>query len=49
MKAILIFALTLFAVCANAELFKWKYADGNIIFSDQPPAGADKADSEVKP
>jgi hypothetical protein len=49
MKAVIFFALILFAVCANAELFKWKDADGNIIFSDQPPAGSDKAESEVKP
>ncbi len=48
MKAVLFFALSLLTVCANAELFKWKDADGNIIFSDQPPHTADKAESEVK-
>ncbi len=49
MKAVLFLALSLFAICANAELFKWKDADGNIIFSDQPPQGSDKAESKIKP
>ena len=40
--------LCLFAVSVNAELFKWKDAQGNIIYSDQPPPGEDRADSEVK-
>jgi len=42
-------AFSLLAMSANAELFKWKDADGNIIFSDQPPskAEADKLESEV--
>jgi hypothetical protein len=48
MKSILVLALCLFALGVNAELFKWKDADGNIIFSDQPPADIDKAESEVK-
>ena len=49
MKLIVLFlTLGLFAVSANAELFKWKDAEGNTIFSDQPPPGIDKADSEVK-
>ena len=47
-KSILFFAISLFAIGAHAELFKWKDADGNIIFSDQPPAGTDKHESEVK-
>ena len=48
MKIILYFVLILFAVSASAELFKWKDADGNIIFSDQPPPGIDKSGKEVK-
>ncbi len=48
MKSILFFALIILAISANAELFKWKDADGNIIFSDQPPPDIDKVESEVK-
>ena len=49
MKSILILAVILVATGVHAELFKWKDADGNIIFSDQPPPGVDKSESEVKP
>lgn len=48
MKLILMFVLYLLAVSVNAELFKWKDAQGSIIYSDQPPPGVDKAESEVK-
>lgn len=30
-----------------AELFKWKDEDGNTIYSDQPPPGGQKEDSEI--
>lgn len=33
---------------AHAELFKWKDAEGNIIYSDQPPPGANKKEAEVE-
>ncbi len=42
------FTPCLFTLSVNAELFKWKDADGNIIFSDQPPADIGKVESEVK-
>ena len=47
MKIALVLILTTLAFVANAELFKWKDADGNLIYSDQPPPGTDKAESEV--
>ena len=31
----------------NAELFKWKDAEGNIIYSDQPPPGQTKQDTQI--
>jgi hypothetical protein len=31
----------------HAELFKWKDADGNLIYSDQPPPGHGKKDVQV--
>ena len=42
------FSVCLLAFSAQAELFKWKDADGNLIYSDQPPPGKNKADSEVQ-
>ncbi len=33
---------------AQAELFKWKDAEGNIIYSDQPPPGEKKAESKIE-
>ena len=30
-----------------AELFKWRDAEGNLIYSDQPPPGNTKQDTEV--
>ncbi len=48
MKVILFMAFSVLAISANAELFKWKDADGNVIFSDQPPPGIDKVESEVE-
>jgi hypothetical protein len=47
MKSTLVFALSLVAICANAELFKWKDAEGNLIYSDQPPPGKDQQVSEI--
>jgi len=32
---------------AQAELFKWKDADGNLIYSDQPPPGQGKEDTQI--
>lgn len=46
-KPILIIIVCLMAISAHAELFKWKDADGNLIYSDQPPPGKNKAESEV--
>lgn len=48
MKSILFIVLIILANSANAELFKWKDADGNIIFSDQPPPDIDKVESEIQ-
>lgn len=31
----------------HAELFKWKDADGNLIYSDQPPPGHVKKNTQV--
>lgn len=31
----------------HAELFKWKDADGNLIYSDQPPPGQPKEETRV--
>ena len=48
MKSIFIIIVCLMVFSAHAELFKWKDADGNLIYSDQPPPGKDKAESEVE-
>ena len=48
MKMLSIMFLTVIAVTAHAELFKWKDAEGNIIYSDQPPPGENKAKSKVE-
>lgn len=48
MKIILIALLILISTSiAYAELFKWKDAEGNLIYSDQPPPGSAKQDSQV--
>ena len=47
MKFLVLTMLLLAAYCAQAELFKWVDADGNIIYSDQPPPGAEKKDHQV--
>ncbi len=48
MKVLLIFFITLLPhLGAQAELFKWKHADGNLIYSDQPPPGHSKEDTQV--
>ena len=48
MKIISILLMTIIATMAQAELFKWKDAEGNIIYSDQPPPGENKSDSKVQ-
>ena len=48
MKSIFVITACLTVFSAHAELFKWKDADGNLIFSDQPPPSKDKAESEVE-
>ena len=32
---------------AHSELFKWKDAEGNLIYSDQPPPGQPKEETRV--
>ncbi len=46
-RVILIITVCLLAFGAQAELFKWKDADGNLIYSDQPPPGKNQAESEI--
>ncbi len=48
MKLLLVSVLCLMIVNANAELFKWKDADGNTIFSDQPPPDQKNCELEVE-
>ena len=43
-------AIIILLLCANgvqAELFKWKDAEGNIIYSDQPPPGVEREEHQV--
>ncbi len=47
MKIQLIVALMLLPCLVQAELFKWEDASGNIIYSDQPPPGAEKEEHQV--
>lgn len=47
MKTLFILLLLITHTGAYAELFKWKDADGNIIYSDQPPPGQAKEDAQV--
>ena len=47
MRLITLTMLFLLAFCAHAELFKWVDADGNIMYSDQPPPGAAKKEHQV--
>lgn len=47
-KTLIAIAVCLWAFNTHAELFKWKDADGNLIYSDQPPPGKNKADSEIE-
>lgn len=50
MKAILILLLMIMTHTAvHAELFKWVDAEGNIIYSDQPPPDHGKKDTEIDP
>ena len=48
MNTKLLVILMLLPCLAQAELFKWKDAEGNIIYSDQPPPGAEKEEHRVK-
>ena len=48
MKILSILLMTIVAGLAQAELFKWKDAEGNIIYSDQPPPGQNKTDAKVE-
>ncbi len=47
MRFIIFTFLLAAAFCVQAELFKWVDADGNIIYSDQPPPGAAKKEHQV--
>lgn len=44
---IAVLLLMLMYSSVNAELFKWKDAEGNLIYSDQPPPGHIKEDAKV--
>ncbi len=48
MKAYIVALSMLVTVtCVHAELFKWRDAEGNLIYSDQPPPGQTKEDSKL--
>ena len=47
MKWIVLTTFLLASLGVQAELFKWVDADGNIIYSDQPPPGAEKKEHQV--
>lgn len=47
MRIITLIALLILSFCAQAELFKWVDAEGNIIYSDQPPPGIEKEKHQV--
>ena len=47
MRIILTTLLLIASVLVQAELFKWVDEEGNIIYSDQPPVGADKSEHQV--
>lgn len=46
-KSIITITISMMVFSAHAELFKWKDADGNLIYSDQPPPGIDQTESEI--
>ena len=48
MRTAVLFTLLFFVQLAHAELFKWKDAEGNIIYSDQPPPGSSKEQHQVE-
>ncbi len=48
MKILSIILMTIAVMSAHAELFKWKDAEGNIIYSDQPPPGKEKSEAKVE-
>lgn len=48
MRSLTAFIILLLSFGAQAELFKWKDAEGNIIYSDQPPPGAKKEEHKVE-
>lgn len=47
MRWIVFTTLLIISFCVQAELFKWVDADGNVIYSDQPPPGAEKKEHQV--
>ena len=48
MKSLAFLILLLLSLGAQAELFKWKDAEGNIIYSDQPPSGVEKEKHQIE-
>ncbi len=48
MRTIIFIVVCSLAFSVQAELFKWKEAVGDLIYSDQPPPGKDKAESEIE-
>ena len=47
MRYVSFFLLVTLSVCANADMYKWVDADGNITYSDRPQPGASKGEEEV--
>lgn len=47
MKKLFCLGLMVLSISTHAELFKWKDADGNIIYSDQPPPNGNKEESTL--
>ena len=47
MRIFALIVLLSLSLCAQGELFKWKDADGNIIYSDQPPPGIEKEQHQI--
>ena len=48
MRIFALITLLTLSFCAQAELFKWVDANGNIIYSDQPPPGTEKEQHQVE-
>ena len=47
MRVLLVILMLMAHMSVQAELFKWKDADGNIIYSDQPPPGHGKQETQI--